>query len=253
MINSVGIGCLQATQCRYSMILFLEDGQILKQVKETEPEEQLQVVMDVLGAEVAASIGASINQAQLIGPHEMQEFKPEPYFPAVRLNTAPGVSCNQLPLWSNLNVAQKRKDNTPCGLLPESVPQLSRHRALPAVAAVDTYTGNTDRWPNNLFYDEASGALTGIDMGGAYKVDLCELTLGNLHSVEITPELEAYRNTLSALIEHWPEVRLLNRLNELFTQAGLEQTRAVTRKLDQYRTVIRSSCRNAKLLVDALK
>ena len=96
----------------YSWILFLEDptsGEqwVLKQIKDTAPEEQLQLLLEVLGAEMAEELDISMNRVCFLGSHIANYLKPMHDLPATLHSKAPGRLVEDLVEWQDLEIGQR--------------------------------------------------------------------------------------------------------------------------------------------------
>jgi hypothetical protein len=247
--------------CTSSYICFLKktDGQrvLLKQIREEDFEEQLQIIMDVLGSEIAETVGVPCCRAQLVNPSELTKIKPLPQYPAALLTLAPGIMCSKSPQWQTLTLQLKTSTDEPKGLYPEVIDCISSFPELAKIVALDIYLGNTDRIPSNLFHSESRG-FTAIDLGESFKADLCSLSLNTLASwTSKLGALDTFLSILSALISHWPENRILCRYEELkaaggFCPGGIFWNQQVEEKDEKYREIILSSIKHARQLNERL-
>jgi len=235
----------------YSWIVYLQETSsgkhwILKQIKEKAPEEQIQLLMEVLVANMAKEFNIPINSVHFILPGELNDIKPLPFFPATLHSQAPGQVVEELREWEDLEIGQRiRAPNTPqfdkygplnpsrTGLTWTVITSMSRHIQLPLIVALDTFVGNNDRWCNNLFYDKETDTFTGIDLGESYKYNLCleaKKRLDEYHhhctqltaSKEILEALRIYQKTLDRLKQKWPPKKIANQFKNLCKLSELD-------------------------------
>lgn len=122
-----------------------------------------------------------------------------------------------------------QKDNI--GLTRAIITHMSCHRDIAMLAAYDTLIGNNDRNSRNYFYDEITDSFIGIDMGAAFRRDLCkpsQETLNDLLNDELPPlsqderrGLKIYRDTLLNLIICCTAESLCSMIEEYAKKSGI--------------------------------
>ena len=143
---------------------------------------------------------------------------------------------------------------------------MTRHNELPALVAFDTFIGNNDRGTPNLFYDEHNDTFCGIDMGNAYKQNLCKEAVCQLlrlyrdnyqWSTQEIEALKVYAQTLKNLIELFPPQLLHTKLTEFAELANLVDIQSKDFTLEEciafYKNMITESYQDAIALVTLLE
>ena len=267
---------LETKEYPYSWIVYLmhqetEEEYVLKQIKEQQPEEQVQILMEVLVGEMAEEISIPINIVRLIGIDEWKEIKPLPNCACTLHSRAKGVLIEDSVEWHDLEIGQRiRPPGTAqyqrYGPLPSEkigftwdvIREMSRHKDLPPLVALDTFVGNRDRWENNLFYDQETDTFTGIDLGESYKHNLMaeacrqmkvEKNIQN-ERLEVLQSLESFTTTMEILVKKWPKERILERFVELAKSLRIEVS--TSPKSQSYIQTIEESCQAGQPLLQSL-
>lgn len=122
-----------------------------------------------------------------------------------------------------------QKDNV--GLTRSIITHMACHRDIARLAAYDTLIGNNDRNSRNYFYDELTDSFMGIDMGAAFRRDLCkpsQETIKALLNDQLSPlskeeckGLKDYRDTLQNLIVSYTVESLCSMIEEYAEKSGI--------------------------------
>lgn len=257
------------------VVCFLEDGFLLKQVKNPNPDEQFLLVLDATGCAIAESIDLPINRVKLIPPNAPFHGKKYLDLPATLHTRVPGASVPESDLEVQIH-QRTRKANNPNkwplppereGLNPRIIENMAIHEDLPGIVALDTFVGNADRSQPNLFYDPVSNRYFGIDLAASFCSELGKAACEQLRRFEAqkrefsTKERQAlakYAETLEQLLNHWPTDAIENLLLENSRKAGFEKTsplwnRDIEERIAFHREVIRSNHASIVELIRLLK
>ncbi len=268
----------------YSHIAFVCDQDshyyVVKQVNNTDLNEQFLLVMDCLGSYIAEHIGIACNRVTIIPTYVEHIGKQWYHLPATLHTYAPGTMLSKTEgAFSDLDIQQryrsigswvwKKKGPLPVkwkGLTSNVIRHMSRHKKLPALVAFDTFIGNNDRGTPNLFYDEHNDTFCGIDMGNAYKQNLCKEAVCQLlrlyhdnyqWSAAEIEALKVYTQTLKNLIELFPPKLLHTKLIEFAQLANLTDIKSKHCSLEEciafYKYMITESYQDAIALVTLLE
>ena len=116
------------------------------------------------------------------------------------------------------------------GLTHTVIQNMALHKDLPAIVALDTFVGNADRSPPNLFYDASNDSFMGIDMGASFSSPLAMIAWQQLSAMDpeqFIPEeiiaLSIYVNTLDFLVCNWLPKKQESLLLEYCRVAGFEE------------------------------
>jgi len=231
----------------YSHITYICDNQgrdyVVKQIKNEGLEQQFLLVLDCLGAFIAQRLSIACNTVEIIPPGTCYVGKQSNKLPATVHSLAPGIMLDEYEgpfgdlhlqqhirplggwLWKKIGALPVIRK----GLCKELICHMARHPQLPALVALDTFTGNNDRSELNLFYDKTTDSFCGIDMGQAYKQNLCKEAVcqllrfhheGYVFTVEEQEALQSYAHTLNTLIKTCQPKFLIKKLHEFAQQAG---------------------------------
>lgn len=226
-------------ECRDSFISFIQDSYVVKQMRDTTPDEQFLLVIDATACHIGNSIDVSVNKVYVSPPGEDISGKRNINYPATVHTLAAGVGTNTPCSYQDIDIQQRYRKvwmqeayhlnalkEEERGLTPKVIYNMSFHKDLPAIVALDTFTGNSDRNPENLFYDSIQDRFCGIDMAAAFTKPLAEVALTQLTRLDWAllskKEREAlldYRETLVSLLEHWPPERQIEALLA-YSEAG---------------------------------
>jgi hypothetical protein len=226
-------------ECNDSIISFVQDDYVVKQIRNTSPDEQFLLVIDATACHIGNSVDVRINTVYLSPPGQELPGKRNTDYPATIHTLAEGVGTNFPCTYQNIDIQQRCRDGwvqqayglkelkeENRGLTPIVIYNMSLHNDLPAIVALDTFTGNADRNPENLFYDSTRDHFCGIDMAAAFTKPLAEVALTQLTRLDwlslSTEEHEAlltYHKTLKTLLELWPPERQIEALLA-YSEAG---------------------------------
>lgn len=90
---------------------------------------------------------------------------------------------------------------------------MAKHSDLPKILALDTFLGNSDRSPPNLFYDLETDQFCGIDMAASFSTELAKEAYRQIQQIQTMAiclsrverdALKEYSNTLETLLKMYP-------------------------------------------------
>lgn len=230
-------------ECYISFIEYSGNKYVVKQIKNPSPDEQFLLVLDSLGCFIAEVSDIPMNKVKIIPPNVPFPGKRVLRFPATLHTLANGVSTDKECLYQDVDIHQRfRKEETlmwHCygplpveliGLTYTVIQEMAKHPDLAKIAALDTFLGNADRSPPNLFYDNISDRFCGIDMAAAFSSPLALSACNQLRAMKkehfTDKELAAlqdYVDTLAFLVETWPPERQERALLEYSERAGFKK------------------------------
>lgn len=258
---------------------FMGNHRILKQIKDPSLDEQFLLVLDALGCFLAKEHNIPMNRVTLIPAGMQFSAKRFPNRPASLHSIAPGAASSTAAPWPGFTLHQRnRKKDSPwykkfgplsaeeTGLTKLVIEQMSMHKDLPLIAALDTFTGNADRSDPNIFYDKETDSFCGIDMAAAFTTNLGKPACAQIHRLfacnllheKERSALSLYRDTLRCLLADYP-VEKLHALLSIFAQeAGFYEgspwyTLEVEERMQHHKKMMEEnslSCANLILILD---
>jgi len=267
------INTLETDDCFISFIECTDNKFVVKQIKNSSPDEQFLLVLDTLGCFIAESSDIPMNKVIIIPSNTPFHGKKTLEFPATLHSLAKGISTDKKCLYQDIDVHQRfRKKNSPMwhrwgplatektGLTIEIIQNMVRHPDLPRIVALDTFVGNADRSPPNLYYDEIIDRFCGIDMAASFSSPLalaaCQCLEGlknHLTSDELSALID-YANTLELLIKIWPpekQERILLEYSEIagFTNGSCLFNQDVFERIEFHKKSIQDNYQNCVKLL----
>lgn len=231
----------QASDAQY---IFLKDdvGQewIYKQIIDSNPEDQMSLILEIFASEIAHTVNIPINHVRLISGSDHFEYRFFDDLPGSLHLKVSGKSVESSTPWDGLDIQQKIRPPfviarlgalapEEIGLRREVIQNMGKHPDLAKLAALDTYLGNNDRSNPNLFYDEKANAFYGIDMGNCFMGNLAQSAHEKLQefstqnpgfSEEELSGLSRYRQVLEALVSEFPSEKTIALLENTLEKAG---------------------------------
>lgn len=274
--------CLRSCESDDCWISFVECANeqfVVKQIKDSSPDEQFLLVLDALGCHIAENSAIPINKITVIPPKIAFPGKMKCEFPATLHTQAIGVSVEeQESCYQEIDVQQRfRKKNSPMsqrwGPLPQDkagltltvTQNMAKHPDLPKIVALDTFVGNADRSPPNLFYDAITDRFCGIDMAASFSSPLAAIACWQLKRMKredlTTNELAAlndYASTLKDLINNWPPEKQEQLLLEYSEKGGFTKGSAlwdqnIIDRIEFHKKYMDDNYQNCVKLVEIIK
>jgi len=274
---------LRTTESDDCYIVFVEDTAkkqlVLKQIKNTDPNEQFLLVVDALAGALAQPFQIPVNNIALINYQADIAGKVLRDMPATLHAMAPGSAmanattrykaaidiqqlCTSENTWALKKYGQLPEEKV--GLTRNVINSMASHDDLARIVAFDTFIGNSDRSALNLFYDTKTNAFNGIDMADAFNHNLCKEGMRQLKSVisnkanplTITEikALEVYLEVLNDLVTAYPAEKICALLDGFAEQAGFKVgsplwNEEVCERIYHHKRVIKEGYADAKKLV----
>jgi len=242
--NLINLKSYEVDDC---FISFFQDPSgndfVLKQIKEDSGDEQFLLVLDALACHMAETMQIPMNRITIIEPNPSSfPQKIKPGFPATLHTKAFGKSTDQQGPYQNIDIHQRfQRKNSPkeqkWGVLPPEkagltltvIREMAKHSDLSGIVALDTFVGNADRSPPNLFYDSVTDRFCGIDMAASFNSNLAKeacrqlqtlLDKGIILSLTEKDALAKYIHTLEILIQKYPPYQQEDLLLKFSQKAG---------------------------------
>ena len=115
-------------------------------------------------------------------------------------------------------------------LTEKIIDQMTWHKQLPIIIALDLFICNTDRHGGNLFYDPKTDNFCAIDMDGIYRKNVPEMAcekltmMMNMYHKKFTMKeviaLIKVKKTLKSLLTNYTSKHLINKFNFFIQKAG---------------------------------
>jgi len=141
-------------------------------------------------------------------------------------------------------------------LTEKIIDQITWHKQLPIIIALDLFICNTDRHSGNLFYDPETDRFCAIDMDSIFRRDLPEMAcqkldeMINVHLKEFTEKeikaLISVKKTINFLLSKYSSQHLINKFRFFVKQSGFIKgnplyTERVQRKIAHHESMIITS------------
>jgi hypothetical protein len=247
---------------------------IIKQKKECN-KTIISVIRDALAAYIAKDLGIT-HSVKIISPRENIIGKIYNNCPAALLSIAKGKIIRHLGTnhkFFRLSLQQR----TPGGFdekildkwLDETIiSQITWHKQLPIIVALDLFLCNCDRHRGNLFYDDETDSFCAIDMDNIYRHNLSKFACRNLRKMikrdhkEFSQKeilaLKKVKKTLEFLLQKYTPDIIIDQLEQCAYQAGYVNDEApvnlsITKKLLFHREVIHESYKSCLKLISILE
>jgi hypothetical protein len=265
------IHLISSREDRNSFISYIEiDGTtyLLKQKKDF--NKQISVVKDKLAEELAKGLGVTHRVA--IVPHDKNiPGKVKSMLPAT-IHTLAGSTvrsqknckyhCIRIrQFWAGVADINKR------GLTPTIIRDMSVHKQLAIIVALDLITGNSDRHCGNICYNPETDTFCAIDMDDTFNKDLCYVACEKIKLmlndpvVVFTKEeiqgLRIMRTTLKFLVQKHKPKKVIAKMHAFAKQAGFKKGNKlyndkIKRKLLLYEQTYQATYKSAQRLIDLL-
>lgn len=235
-------------------IIFVEDADNQKFILKY-PRSPNHALNDALGAHVGESIGTNINHVKIFPAHNLSLSSVDKFPDQIKtLHTL--VPGNEVKKMSNINSKIKIKS----GLMNKTkLANLTKHKDLYKIMALDIFLNNWDRHNGNLFYDMENDHFYAIDMDAIFcQQRLLATTACNfiksLHKRNLYPEakialMHLYKN-LQLLMVHYPLEKLCELKKSLAAEAHYEYTES---EQENFRNLIEYNFHELQRLLRRLK
>lgn len=269
---------IETDDCYISFIENAEEKFVVKQIKDPSPDEQFLLVLDTLACHIGNDSEIPVNQVEIISPNICITGKKIIELPATLHTFAKGVSTEKESPYQNIDVHQRfRKENSPMwhqwgplapedsGLTMTVMQNMAKHPDLPKIVALDTFLGNADRSPPNLYYDEEINRFEGIDGAASFSSPLALVACAQLKgkkrtqvTQEVLSSLEIYVETLELLVKNWPPEKQESTLKRFSEMAGFRAgcflyDQNVVDRIEFHKRCINENYKNCLKLIKKLR
>ncbi len=259
-------------ETKHCFISYVKIGAHVYIVKQKKAEnKQIAAVRDTLAAHLIRKLDIA-HVVDIISFKKKFPGKIHNGWPATIHTIAPGDTVRKQPnsIYSKLRLRQLwalAKNFEQMGITRDMITQITWHRQLPIIMAIDLVIGNSDRHCGNLCYDPQTDTFCAIDMDDTFNKDLCliackkfEIMLKdnkNVFSVEEVRALALLRKTIKQLLDTFSSSDVVKKLHYFAHKAGFAPgtpiyTPSIVKKLTLYESVITQSWRSARQLVGLL-
>lgn len=242
---------------------------IVKQKKKS--TKKIAFVRDALAAYIAQDLGVA-HEVQIVSAIDDIAGKMYRDVPATLHTRADGKMVSDLRgnKYFDLALKQRSPEEDPLAnrwLTETIIHQMTWHKQLPIIIALDLFISNTDRHRGNLFYDEKTDRFCAIDMDNIYRRDLpalaCEKLdlMVNVYQKKFTQEeikaLKSVRDTLQLLLKKHAPAKTIAQLHLFAKQAGYSNMEIMngknkSKKIASHEEMIVQSYMSAQKLVVVL-
>jgi hypothetical protein len=294
MIFLLSISTLSLSKASVNEIAYLEGGfessnafinyvvingvrYIVKQKKECK-KTIISVIRDALAAYIAKDLGIA-HSVEIIPTDNDIIGKVYQHCPATLLGIAKGKIIRQLAQdhkFFQLSLQQRNVDKNVDKLdekilnkwLDETIiSQITWHKQLPIIIALDLFLCNSDRHRGNLFYDDVTDSFCAIDMDNIYRRNLPQFACQNLKkmvnvdkkkfSKKEIKSLKKMKKVLELLMQKYTPDKVIAQLYKFAQQAGYvdddsEINHSVTKKIEWHKNIINQSYRSTRKLISIL-
>jgi len=260
------INTIETKNCFISYVLINGKRYLIKQKKAD--NKQISVVRDALAAYIAKSLKIA-HEVDIISCEKEVPGKICNFWPATIHTIASGdtIRTQRNSIYSTLRLKQQwalAKTFAEKGLTRNMIAQMTWHRQLPVIVALDILIGNSDRHCGNLCYDPDLDKFCAIDMDDTFNKDLCfvaykklDSMFNNANIVFTHQEINAFiqmRKTIVCLLNRYPADHIVKKLYYFAKKAGfvpgsIMYTPSIQKKLNLYQEMILESWVNAHKLV----
>jgi hypothetical protein len=260
------ISTRETKNCIVSLVKI--DGIVYLVKQKKDPRKQLAVVRDALASHIAEALKIA-QQIAIVSCEEQMPGKIKSAWPATIHTLAPGKTVREQKesKYSALRLRQfwagaKTFDDK--GLTRSIITQMTWHKNLPIIVALDLMIANSDRHCGNICYDASTDTFFAIDMDDTFNKDLCSFACEKIKYMlkqdqepfthEEIKALIVMRDTLKFLVKrHTPE-DLIQKLYYFAKQAGFYKgnkiyTIRIENKLLHYEDIIKKSHASAHKLI----
>ncbi|HLW72984.1 MAG TPA: hypothetical protein VKR54_02965 [Candidatus Babeliales bacterium] len=232
---------------------------IIKQKKNI--QKQMAAVRDALAAYIAQDLGIA-HSVQIISVTQDIAGKVNKQQPATLHTIAAGKAIIDQPesRYYKLRLKQRspEDDLLPNRWLTEAIIyQMTWHKQLPLIVALDLFIGNIDRHGGNLFYDPVTDCFCAIDMDNIFRFDLpalaCQkldamVSLGKNFTNEEIIALTSVRDTLQFLLRRFTSTQIIDQLHLFVQQAGLRKNNII-----KYKSLVKKITNHEAMIIKSRK
>jgi hypothetical protein len=262
------INTVETKNCFVSYVSINGVQYLVKQKKL--PNKQISVVRDALAAYIARSLKIA-HDVDIIKFNHQVPGKVFAEWPATFHTLARGdtVRRQRDSVYSKLRLRQAWASATnleEMGLTRDIITQMTWHKQLPTIIALDILIGNSDRHCGNLCYDPETDTFCAIDMDDTFNKDFCEIACQKLllmkksgvqFSSQEIAALIKLRGILRYLLKKHTSDHLIKKMYKFAAKAGFAPGKDIytpsnVKKLNHYSVMIQNSWANGHKLITIL-
>lgn len=254
---------------------------ILKQINDPSLDEQFLLINDCVASQIGHATGVPINQVLFIPYDVAQHLKPYPERAATLHTYVPGKDLeSELPSCVQKDfILQQRviNPNSPWqkkfplaehqqGLTQTIIESMGARADIPAIVALDTFVGNSDRSLPNIFYDQDSDTFHGIDQAAAFSKELPKLAHRRIKALiesgyfkncapEIIKGLCIYREVLRQLHRDYNPDTIIQNMQQLASHLAPDacNSPAIQARLLHHATIIKHNYSDIEQLLTVIE
>src|SRR5579863_9496008 len=229
------------------------------------------VFRDALASYIARKLKIA-HAVEIISPENDIPGKVYQHCPATLLTVARGKIIRHLAenhKFFTLSLQQRNPEDLDQKILNKwldeaIISQITWHKQLPIIVALDIFLCNSDRHRGNLFYDDETDSFCAIDMDNIYRRNLPEFACQNLEkminvdkkkfSKKEIKALIQIKKTLEFLLQKYSPREIIANLYTFAWQAGYvdddsDVSRSIRKKIKLHKKIIRRSYLSCRRLV----
>ena len=223
-------GGFESKNAFINYIIIGKQRYILKQKKDIS-QIAASAMRDSFAAYIARNLGIT-HLVKIIAPEDNILGKVYQNYPATVHTIVPGVTIRNLinSKYSYLTLQLITLSKLNEKWLDTILPQISWHKQLSIMVALDLFLCNTDRHRGNIFYDESTDSFYAIDMDNIYRLNMPEIACAHLDRMIYVDkrkftkqEIEALmilKSTLERLLKKYTPHKLIDCLHKCAHKAG---------------------------------
>jgi hypothetical protein len=263
------INTIETRNCYISFVLVDKSRYLVKQKRAN--NKIIAVVRDALAAFLAKDLKIA-HEVDVIHFKKSFPGKINKLWPASIHTIALGETIRQQrdSIYSTLRLRQLwalAKNFEETGITRNIISQMTWHRQLPIIIALDLLIGNSDRHCGNLCYDSKTDTFCAIDMDDTFNKDLCSIACKKLELMMKDPknnftiqEINAFiqlRKTIKTILQQYKSSDVVKKLYYFAQRAGFVPgtklyNPSIKRKLSLYESMIVKTWMSAHKLVGIL-
>ena len=263
-------GTLESSNSFISYVTIAGQHYVIKQ--KTNQEKQIIAAMrEALASYIAKDLKIA-QSVEIIPAHENVLGKKYPSSSATLHTLAPGKIVSALRGHKYYLLCLKQRDPqgkkiTGKWLTETIINQITWHKHIALIIALDLFICNTDRNRRNLFYDPATDSFCAIDMENIYRRNVAQMAckklreMINVHHKKFTrAEIEALKivkNTLQFLSKKYPPADIIAHIDLYAARAGYINDGSllgdkVTKKIERHKQMVAECYESVQKLIKML-
>lgn len=264
-------GSFESPNSYISYVTIHKRRYIIKQKKDG-ARQIMAVIREALASYIAKDLKIA-QSVQIIQAHDPIPGKMYPSSPATLHTLAPGEMVSELHGHKYFLLCLKQRDAhgkkiTGKWLTDIIIDQITWHKHLALIIALDLFISNTDRNRRNIFYDELTDSFCAIDMENIYRRNVATMACQKLHEMIYVHEkkftqqeveaLGTVKYTLEFLLKKYPPYKIIARFDKYAALAGYVQddsflSKKLTKKMEKHKRMISETYESVRTLVGMLE